>query len=1041
MTVRAGAAETEPTHHASLTDGTSTIGFIFCDGNGQRDIRAIRATSYPRQAMKTSQGESKYSDLQPPYFSVAQDDWSSGRGNDEYEKDTSRYYDGYRVETGGNGIVLGGQESYARGHRNQNFTLPGSVTWVSLTGTTRYLDRSFTPSANYSADKAEFWVRRVGTPNSGITVLLTNSDRSVTYKTIAKTPAEITSDIISVFDVFDWTGTEALTSGTTYRIQLYATSGSDDSSNHWEVGCDTDSSTNTQKSTYGTTWTNATYALYFRVTDADAPFTAIFFEYKGQLYYATRPDAGGGGKIYMNGSRGAADSNTGVLTRLKDATQTGWAASNAGQVAVIWDGDGNTEQQNWRRVTGGGSGYLTVDPAWNQEHNVSSDTTVYNVVNSDTWTVHTSDTALPVQDVAVTGNTVWIARGESKAAFVALGKFWEYVKPTRVWTKEWVYDESNISASFLKSMLDPVMGHVLWIGKNWDGDGAASVTRALVPSNINISLLAGHAWVSKSTNGFMTESASIGAIDNLGPNEAKITLTTGAGTGIICTDKVDEEDWRRYTSIGMYISSTKALAAGELQLLIDNTAGCASPIATIDFPAMQAWRVYNSYSLNLALGEARLDVPFDLTGVTGADKVVSVGFKLNTDPTQDYEINIQFVWVNPSVDTVRVGDPAERITGLERYGDPENLWVLKEGSLWSIENLIARQIPLREMESMKSLDTGRAHWVRDVYMMFSMANGSVEKYFRQNLDDMGPNRDAGLPSDRQGVVVCGLPYPGRDLIAINGKESNYSSVLSNTGSGWHEVYRTPRPGIQIRSMYLQSIPGQSVARLWISQGSDIVWVPISLNPYNDSDFRFTHEGHLITSYIHANMQDVRKLWKSIKIFMEQKVSGTNTYVQVDYRMDSDTSWTSVTGTFDSFPSEEIDLSTSTPPSSTGRRIQFRIRLYTKSNTNTPKIRATVIEGIGFIPVKYQYSFAAQLRESDMDIDLDGEEETTWTTVESKTVKLLEWANNGTALTWRCNFSPYDNKTVYIDPPSMQPIYNIPDEQVEQHLVQITAYEA
>jgi len=222
-------------------------------------------------------------------------------------------------------------------------------------------------------------------------------------------------------------------------------------------------------------------------------------------------------------------------------------------------------------------------------------------------------------------------------------------------------------------------------------------------------------------------------------------------------------------------------------------------------------------------------------------------------------------------------------------------------------------------------------------------------------------------------------------------------------------------------------------------GADVLWIPISMNPYYDSDYRFTHEAHLVSGYIDAGMLDVKKLFKSLKLFCEGV--GASQYVKADYRLDGDTAWTQITGTFDTVPVEDLDFSSAAPPTSSARRIQVRLRLYSTSNTATPRIKSMVVEGIGFVPVKYQYNGTALMAEGEQDLDLEGEEDTSFANVETKFSKLKDWANTGQALTWHCVYSPYDNKTVFIDPVSLQPLEVIADDQSEKHIFQITAIEA
>jgi hypothetical protein len=71
-------------------------------------------------------------------------------------------------------------------------------------------------------------------------------------------------------------------------------------------------------------------------------------------------------------------------------------------------------------------------------------------------------------------------------------------------------------------------------------------------------------------------------------------------------------------------------------------------------------------------------------------------------------------------------------------------------------------------------------------------------------------------------------------------------------------------------------------RLWIAAGDDVVRLPVSLNPLTESDYRFTWESVLTTSWYYMNMYDVYKLYHSLKIF-GQKLLASNQFIKVYYR--------------------------------------------------------------------------------------------------------------------------------------------------------------
>ena len=136
----------------------------------------------------------------------------------------------------------------------------------------------------------------------------------------------------------------------------------------------------------------------------------------------------------------------------------------------------------------------------------------------------------------------------------------------------------------------------------------------------------------------------------------------------------------------------------------------------------------------------------------------------------------------------------EKIMALEAYGDTQsNPWVFTESVPYEIQSDnsdLPIPVPLRELTGIRSETTGRAHTVNDVYLYFNL-DQHLQRYYNRSLEDVGPNREEGLPSGRQGTPITLLTYPGRVFALIDAGDSGYSSVLVRKGSGWHEVYRAP----------------------------------------------------------------------------------------------------------------------------------------------------------------------------------------------------------------------------------------------------------
>lgn len=366
---------------------------------------------------------------------------------------------------------------------------------------------------------------------------------------------------------------------------------------------------------------------------------------------------------------------------------------------------------------------------------------------------------------------------------------------------------------------------------------------------------------------------------------------------------------------------------------------------------------------------------------------------------------------------ITCGSTDTRITGLAAYGAPEIPYVFKEDSFGSVNNSIYAEIPIGEMKAVASDTNGRAWCRHDVYLYFSLLDG-LERFYNGHLDDIGPNRDEGLPEERQGAIYKLISYPGRIYAAIDGLDTGFSSILVYNGIGWHEIYRAPL-GMRIRSMQVQVMPGDDVDRMWIGQEEEAVWVPIALNPLKQNGYEYETGGQVVSSWMYGGMQDVIKFWKSAKLFCENLVTSKQT-VTFEYQTDTDEDsddWNSV-GTFDASPVEELDMSASN--NVTGRRWRYRLTLNTDDATITPRIKAIVTDAVTRVPTKSNWSltFLAE----DAYIDLQGIRQPV--TAESILTQLETWADSEQTpapLTMRSVIGAFDNKLVFIDPASVQPI--------------------
>lgn len=125
--------------------------------------------------------------------------------------------------------------------------------------------------------------------------------------------------------------------------------------------------------------------------------------------------------------------------------------------------------------------------------------------------------------------------------------------------------------------------------------------------------------------------ADEGTIKKVGTYSQKITPAAGFTTGLLAYRDQALGDKSTYGMVRLWIRSSIALSAGDLQFCIDDSAGCGSPLETIDLPALTAdtWK----------LVFVSIATPANLTAVA------SLGLKAATDfgTCSIYIDDIQFV--------------------------------------------------------------------------------------------------------------------------------------------------------------------------------------------------------------------------------------------------------------------------------------------------------------------------------------------------------------------------------------------------------------
>lgn len=413
MPIRVSPTEARPTHHIALQDRSGrTVGLVLCDEKGQ-PIRSKDGlfTKIPvdTTAQKQTSGSSSYNDYEYPYSPIVQDDTSGGRGNLDFERDTTKYFDSFRARSGRpNRVYAGPLETYATGVRTAEQYMPGSVSWHKLTGTQRYLYRRFTASATFDIRLAWLLLRRKSTP-SNLTIQLRSDSAGSVGNLLASATIAYTDTADTLMEWMVPNLTYSVASGTAYWLVVYA-SDTDNETAHWMIGMKNSTGSTYYSASYSASPSAYTKDLYMRLTDANTNKTCIPYQYKEQQYFVISPETGSP-KLYIAGDRGTADSNAGQLSKLIDATKTWTTNEFAGAVVKIIDGTGSTESTQYRTIVSNTATQLTVSPEWTITHDTTTEYVIYGAKLTE---ITGHGLTAPVTDVLVTTQGIILfAQGDS----------------------------------------------------------------------------------------------------------------------------------------------------------------------------------------------------------------------------------------------------------------------------------------------------------------------------------------------------------------------------------------------------------------------------------------------------------------------------------------------------------------------------------------------------------------------------------------------------------------------------------------------------
>lgn len=938
--INAEPAVAKKTHYVSFEQGDTKLGLVLCNGRGESDSRALQLGKMPTRALQFSQGDPDYSDMELPYTPITQKDWSGGRGQEDFEKDKTRYSDSQNIDAMYGDVILGPKATevvleattpitnaqqdserilnpFTAGFWSSTVTYFEDICAISLPTSQTIpiysIDKQiratrFQYTSTSQLSKITLWLANT---NSVTIAIRTATTVDISSDAAKKTLSDLLSDLGSL-GAYEKSETFSIVEAsvlTEYQFDFPITLVEDDY--YWLI-------------------VRSNKPIYTQAGVATLPFlvgtnnTAKTYEYKHlggspvgffATYGATTKTVTDAAVFYTN----SGDSLAYVLTPLSNSPGSAhYFTLRNTKFLVTSPSDGDAPKLYMEGYHGFSDGSNSADKSKIMARNIGSEAVgaIVKIVGGDgstervRWRTITS---------VVTG----------AAGYCVVDTPWNFT-----------HSDNTEYAIYGTGQWTEITGHGL----------TAAITDVCVHNDI-------------------VYFAQLGVVIR------RMTCQTSAGTPDTWTFK--------YAAEATYATFLK---------IIQNEEG-----------VKKIWRG-NATSSTVASSDLAAWADNPTTILSWSDDIVC-------------------------------GNPSYRINGLVAYGTPRIPFVLKEDGFGSISNGIYDQIPLNEFAAVADDNNGHANLQRGVYLYLSMLNG-LERYYEGRLDDMGPNRDLGLPNNRNGQISSLLAYPGRMYAAID-HPTGYSAILLYNEIGWHEIYRSAL-GARIHNMDVQVLDGDSCDRLWIAQEGTIVWLPIAIDPKKQDDYDYSSTGSIETAWINGNFKEIKKFFSSIVIYSEN-LTAAEQYARISYKLDDDDNdWTEIDEDVDESPSQEVEFPNHAVY---GKRIKIKLTLYTTSSLESPRIRAITLKPVTRLPIKDSWTFTYRI--DDNLFDMQGAQSTL--TAAELYAQIKTWASSEDTpapLLMRAPHTIFDNKYVFIEPESVRPIQWVTDDKTEQLIAigQLTVFE-
>ena len=212
-----------------------------------------------------------------------------------------------------------------------------------------------------------------------------------------------------------------------------------------------------------------------------------------------------------------------------------------------------------------------------------------------------------------------------------------------------------------------------------------------------------------------------------GNQSLKLTIASGASAGDFITDSITSKDISKYDYIEMWVKSTVATSSGNLKLLLDDSASCASPLETLSLPALTAdtWTYCRMALSSPELDTAIISVGFEYDSDLGACVVWIDDIKAVVDASATWEKLGHHLWSidksNRNLVFTLAGRAAARYNLLRLTGGDQPAIMSADSSTCEIDEgyVVARATALALSSAWGLPDPGEARRMAQFWMALS----------------------------------------------------------------------------------------------------------------------------------------------------------------------------------------------------------------------------------------------------------------------------------------------------------------------------------